>query len=94
MVRRCSISACHPAVRSVRRSPPASQVNLDFGWHDPDDEIAAQHYAFLISEDEFGIFGRIIERRDRLRRPRPDSAAARSTTMTAAAAYFRPDGHA
>lgn len=40
-----------------------NQVNLDFGWHDPDDEIAAQHYAFLIDEDEFdAIFGRIVER--------------------------------
>ena len=40
-----------------------NEVNLDFGGHDPDDEITPQHYAFLISEDEFdAIFGRIVER--------------------------------
>ena len=36
-------------------------VSLDF--HDTDDEIAAQHYAFLLNEDEFdAVFGRIVER--------------------------------
>jgi catechol 2,3-dioxygenase-like lactoylglutathione lyase family enzyme len=36
-------------------------VSLDF--HDKDDEIARQHYAFLISEAEFDeIFARIRER--------------------------------
>jgi catechol 2,3-dioxygenase-like lactoylglutathione lyase family enzyme len=36
-------------------------VSLDY--HDTDDDIAPQHYAFLISEDEFdGVFGRIQER--------------------------------
>jgi len=37
-------------------------VSLDF--HDTDDEIAAQHYAFLLGEDDFDrVFGRIRERR-------------------------------
>lgn len=36
-------------------------VSLDFA--ETDDEIATQHYAFLISEEEFdAIFGRITER--------------------------------
>ena len=39
----------------------ANGVSLDY--HDTDGEIAPQHYAFLISEDEFDeIFGRIRER--------------------------------
>jgi len=39
----------------------ANGVSLDF--HDTDDSIAAQHYAFLIGEDEFdAIFGRITQR--------------------------------
>ena len=38
-------------------------VNLDFDGRGPDDEIVPQHYAFLISEDEFDvIYGRIVER--------------------------------
>lgn len=38
----------------------ANGVSLDF--LDSDDEIVSQHYAFLISEDEFDvIFGRIQE---------------------------------
>ena len=36
-------------------------VSLDY--HETDDEIASQHYAFLVSEDEFDAgFGRIQER--------------------------------
>jgi catechol 2,3-dioxygenase-like lactoylglutathione lyase family enzyme len=36
----------------------ANGVSMDF--HDTDDEIVSQHYAFLITEDEFDqIFGRI-----------------------------------
>ena len=38
-----------------------NDVSLDF--HDTDDEIAVQHYAFLLSEDEFdAVLGRIVER--------------------------------
>jgi catechol 2,3-dioxygenase-like lactoylglutathione lyase family enzyme len=36
-------------------------MSLDF--HETDDEIAEQHYAFLTGEDDFDdIFGRIVER--------------------------------
>lgn len=36
-------------------------VSLDF--HDVDEEIRAQHYAFLITEDDFdAVYGRIVER--------------------------------
>lgn len=39
----------------------ANRVSLDF--LDSDDEIVSQHYAFLVSEDDFDvIFGRIQER--------------------------------
>ena len=35
-------------------------VSLDFADHHGDEEIAPQHYAFLVSEDDFdAIFGRI-----------------------------------
>jgi catechol 2,3-dioxygenase-like lactoylglutathione lyase family enzyme len=38
-------------------------VNLDFDRDDPADEIRPQHYAFLITEEEFDeIFGRIVAR--------------------------------
>jgi catechol 2,3-dioxygenase-like lactoylglutathione lyase family enzyme len=40
---------------------PANNVIL--AYHETDDEIMSQHYAFLISEEEFDeIFGRIKER--------------------------------
>ena len=39
-------------------------VNLDFDRHDTPGKIVPQHYAFLISEEEFDtILGRIVERR-------------------------------
>ena len=39
----------------------ANGVSLDY--HDVDGDIAPQHYAFLVAEDEFdAIFGRITER--------------------------------
>jgi catechol 2,3-dioxygenase-like lactoylglutathione lyase family enzyme len=38
-----------------------NQVSLDF--HETDGEIAQQHYAFLVGEDDFdAIFGRIVAR--------------------------------
>jgi len=38
-------------------------VTLAFDRHDAPDEVASQHYAFLISEEEFdAIFGRIVDR--------------------------------
>ena len=40
----------------------ANGLSLDY--HDTDGDIASQHYAFLVSEDEFdAIFGRIKGRR-------------------------------
>lgn len=39
----------------------ANGVSLDY--HDVDGDIASQHYAFLVSEDEFdAIYGKIVER--------------------------------
>lgn len=38
-------------------------VSLDYAQVGPDEDIHPQHYAFLVSEDEFdGIYGRIRER--------------------------------
>jgi catechol 2,3-dioxygenase-like lactoylglutathione lyase family enzyme len=40
---------------------PANGVSLDF--HEVDGEVQSQHYAFLISEEEFDeVFGRIQQR--------------------------------
>jgi catechol 2,3-dioxygenase-like lactoylglutathione lyase family enzyme len=37
--------------------------NVSIDYHQTDDRVAAQHYAFLISEEEFDqVHGRIIER--------------------------------
>jgi len=42
----------------------SNDVNLDFDAVDPGFVISPQHYAFLVSEEEFdGILGRIVERR-------------------------------
>ncbi len=39
----------------------ANGVSLDY--HEVDGDIASQHYAFLVSEDEFdAIYGKIVER--------------------------------
>ena len=41
----------------------ANGVNLDFDEEEPQEAITGQHYAFLISEDDFdAVFGRIVER--------------------------------
>jgi catechol 2,3-dioxygenase-like lactoylglutathione lyase family enzyme len=41
----------------------ANGVSLDFLENEVGDDIRSQHYAFLVSEDEFDeIFGRIVER--------------------------------
>lgn len=41
----------------------ANGVGLDFGSIAADDDVVPQHYAFLISEDEFdAVYGRIVER--------------------------------
>jgi len=49
------------------RFGPFLVVDLDNGmsldYHDTDDEIAPQHYAFLLSEPEFDeVFGRMLDR--------------------------------
>jgi catechol 2,3-dioxygenase-like lactoylglutathione lyase family enzyme len=41
----------------------ANGVSLDFATVADGDDVVTQHYAFLVSEDEFDeIFGRILER--------------------------------
>jgi catechol 2,3-dioxygenase-like lactoylglutathione lyase family enzyme len=52
---------------AASRFGPVLVVELDNGvsldFHEIDGEIAPQHYAFLVSEDEFdAIFGRVRER--------------------------------
>ena len=38
-------------------------VGLDYLGTQPDEQVHAQHYAFLVTEDEFDeVFGRIVER--------------------------------
>jgi catechol 2,3-dioxygenase-like lactoylglutathione lyase family enzyme len=38
-------------------------VSLDYATVAPGEEVVTQHYAFLVSEDEFDIiFGRVLER--------------------------------
>jgi catechol 2,3-dioxygenase-like lactoylglutathione lyase family enzyme len=49
------------------RFGPFLVVEVDNGasldYHDTDGDIAPQHYAFLVSEDDFdAIFGRVVER--------------------------------
>jgi catechol 2,3-dioxygenase-like lactoylglutathione lyase family enzyme len=69
-------------------------VSLDF--HDVDGEIASQHYAFLISEDEFDeIFGRISERGlDHWADPALSRPGQINRNDGGRGVYFRdPDGH-
>jgi extradiol dioxygenase family protein len=41
----------------------AHEASMDFAQVGPDDQVHPQHYAFLVSEDEFdAIYGRIRER--------------------------------
>ncbi|MBA3288049.1 MAG: VOC family protein [Acidimicrobiia bacterium] len=43
--------------------PTSNGVNLDFHRHEADTNIAPQHYAFLVSEDEFdAAHARIVAR--------------------------------
>jgi catechol 2,3-dioxygenase-like lactoylglutathione lyase family enzyme len=43
--------------------PLAHEASLDYAQAGPDDKIHPQHYAFLVSEDEFdAIYGRIRAR--------------------------------
>ena len=69
-------------------------VSLDF--HEADGEIASQHYAFLISEDEFDqVFGRIQERGlDYWADPAKSHAGQINHHDGGRGVYFEdPDGH-
>jgi catechol 2,3-dioxygenase-like lactoylglutathione lyase family enzyme len=71
-------------------------VSLDY--HELADDIgfSAQHYAFLVSEDEFDeIFGRIVERGlDHWADPAKDRAGAINHDDGGRGVYFEdPDGH-
>jgi catechol 2,3-dioxygenase-like lactoylglutathione lyase family enzyme len=69
-------------------------VSLDF--HDTDDEIAAQHYAFLLGEDDFDrVFGRIRERRlEHWADPGQHRAGEINRNDGGRGVYFEdPDGH-
>lgn len=72
----------------------ANDLSLDY--HDTDDEIAAQHYAFLVSEDEFDeIFGRVQERSmPYWADPTRAGAGEINTRDGGRGVYFEdPDGH-
>ena len=69
-------------------------VSLDF--YETDGEIASQHYAFLLSEDEFDqVFGRIRERRlEHWADPGRQRAGEVSRRDGGRAVYFDdPDAH-
>jgi len=72
----------------------ANGVSLDY--HQVDGEIASQHYAFLVSEDEFDtIFGRIVERgMEHWADPAKRDAGAINRDDGGRGVYFEdPDGH-
>ena len=78
-------------VEAPGRFGPFHTVKLDNGvtldFIHSDDEMPVEHYAFLVSEDEFdAIFGRIVERGLVYAADPHARSAARSTTTTAAAA--------
>ena len=70
--------------------------DLSLDYHDVEGEIASQHYAFLISEDEFDeIFGRISERGlDYWADPALSRPGQVNHNDGGRGVYFRdPDGH-
>jgi catechol 2,3-dioxygenase-like lactoylglutathione lyase family enzyme len=75
----------------------ANSLSLDFhDDHQPDGTIASQHYAFLVSEDEFDqIFGRIRAcRQEYWADPGLDQAGEINRRDGGRGVYFRdPDGH-
>ncbi|MGQ0743809.1 MAG: VOC family protein [Acidimicrobiales bacterium] len=74
----------------------ANAVALDFVGHDSADEIASQHYAFLITEGEFdAIFARIVEQRvDYYADPAGHRAGEINRNDGGRGIYFpNPDGH-
>ena len=72
----------------------ANGVSLDY--HEVDGEVPSQHYAFLVSEDDFdAIFGRIVERdMDHWADPGKHEARAINHNDGGRGVYFEdPDGH-
>jgi catechol 2,3-dioxygenase-like lactoylglutathione lyase family enzyme len=72
----------------------ANGVSLDF--HDTDGEIASQHYAFLIGEEDFDqVFARLRERgQDYWADPGQKRAGAINRNDGGRGVYFEdPDGH-
>jgi hypothetical protein len=72
----------------------ANGVSLDY--HEVDGEITSQHYAFLVSEEEFdAIFGRIVEQGiDHWADPAKHEAGAINHNDGGRGVYFEdPDGH-
>jgi len=72
----------------------ANGVSLDY--HEAEGEIASQHYAFLVSEDEFDqIFGRIREQGvDHWADPAQAEPGAINRNDGGRGVYFEdPDGH-
>lgn len=62
-------------------------VSLDYAQVSSGEDVRPQHYAFLVSEDEFdAIYGRIQQRNLQHWRIRTAGSRERSTTTTAAAA--------
>jgi hypothetical protein len=72
----------------------ANGVSLDY--HEVDGEIASQHYAFLVGEEEFdAIFGRIVDRDlDHWADPAKRAAGKINHDDGGRGVYFEdPDGH-
>jgi catechol 2,3-dioxygenase-like lactoylglutathione lyase family enzyme len=73
-----------------------NDVSLDFMTTGPEWEIPVEHYAFLVSEDEFDqIFGRITERGlDHWADPHGNEPGAINHHDGGRGAYWKdPDGH-
>jgi catechol 2,3-dioxygenase-like lactoylglutathione lyase family enzyme len=70
-------------------------VSLDFHDTAPGTDIASQHYAFLVSDQEFDeIFGRVRERQDYWADPGLSRAGEVNDNDGGRGVYFRdPDGH-
>jgi catechol 2,3-dioxygenase-like lactoylglutathione lyase family enzyme len=74
----------------------ANGVSLDYHEVEGDVEIASQHYAFLVAEEEFdAIFGRIVERGlEHWADPAKRHAGAINHDDGGRGVYFEdPDGH-
>ena len=72
----------------------ANGVSLDY--HEVDGPIGSQHYAFLVSEDEFdAIYGRIVDRGiDHWADPAKRAATTINRNDGGRGVYFEdPDGH-